>query len=179
MKTLDVSKLSDIAARIDAVIDKWRPQASDDGDEKENENTNDEDFGVFAKLSSRSAKDATDAEERLETLFKKYCAESGAKDDNDRVRELLKAATHCMKVSSAQQILSMFIHSERIEHDLGSALKYGKEKFDQNVVLRKWIPIDIDMEFRGFVCNGKLTALSQYNHFILYVLLCIIRFSDS
>ena len=30
------------------------------------------------------------------------------------------------------------------------------------------IPIDIDMEFRGFVYNNQLNALSQYNHFIYF-----------
>ena len=159
VKNMDISKLSDLCQRIDAVINKWKPS---------DEEKNNDDFGVFVKLSSRSAKDATDAEERLQSLFTKYCEQNQAKDDNDRVRELLKAATHCMKVSSAKQVISMFIHSERIHHDIGSALKYGKEKFTENVVIRKWIPIDIDMEFRGFVYNNQLNALSQYNHFIYF-----------
>jgi len=173
LRNLDLTKISDLQSRIDAVIDRWRPKRAalppDGGDEKQpNHNEEAAEFGVFAKLSSRSAKDATDAEQRLQALFQKYCAESNAEDDNDRIAALIEAATHCMKVSSAQQILSMFIHSERIHHDLGSALKYGAEAFDQNVVIRRWIPIAIDMEFRGFVCNGKLTALSQYNHFIRF-----------
>ena len=165
VKNIDLSKLSDLSQRIDDVINKWKPSKDEDEDEKEKKES---DFGVFAKLSSRSAKDATDAEERLQILFDKYCKENNVKNDNDRIRELLKAATHCMKVSNSKQILSMFINSERIHHDIGSGLKYGKDKFNQNVVIRKWIPIDIDMEFRGFVYKGKFNALSQYNHFIYF-----------
>ena len=73
-----------------------------------------------------------------------------------------------IQVCSAQQVLSMFVNSERIHHDIGSALKYGQAAFAQNVVVRKWVPIDVDMEFRGFVFAGKLTALSQYNHIVFF-----------
>jgi len=167
--SLAATELSDLCKRIDAAINKWKP-GNDSNDENKNESENDSTFGVFAKLSSRSAKDATDAQERLQQLFAKYCKESNVddQDDNGRIAELLKAATHCMKVSSSSQVVSMFINSERIHHDIGSALKYGKEQFKQNVVIRKWIPIDIDMEFRGFVHKGKLTALSQYNHIVYF-----------
>jgi hypothetical protein len=30
--------------------------------------------------------------------------------------------------------------------------------------VRQWVAIDVSMEFRGFVNNGRLNALSQYNH---------------
>eukprot|EP01083_Nonionella_stella_P188565 695313_1 len=159
IKSIDLSKLNDLSSRINAVINTWKneDQKSDDASA---------DFGVFVKLSSRSAKDATDAEERLQMLFAKYCETNNATTNNERVYELLKAATHCMKVQNAKQVISMFINSERIHHDVAGALKYGKDKFKQNVVIRKWIPIDIDMEFRGFVYKSKLNAVSQYNHFI-------------
>jgi len=35
-------------------------------------------------------------------------------------------------------------------------------------VIRLWRPIEIEMEFRGFVANGKLNALSQYNHIVYF-----------
>ena len=38
------------------------------------------------------------------------------------------------------------------------------DRFHESVVLRKWVPIDVDQEYRGFVSKGRLTALSQYNH---------------
>ena len=156
-KARNFSKLDSLSSRIDTAIEEWKGAEED---QKENE------VYVFAKLSSRSAKDAMD--KRLQSLFDEYCKDEQVKDDNDRLFALIKAATHCLKVSSAKEILSMFVDSERIRFDLASALKYKKEKFAQNVVLRKWIPIDVDMEFRGFVFNNSLNALSQYNHFIFF-----------
>jgi hypothetical protein len=38
------------------------------------------------------------------------------------------------------------------------------DRFHENVVVRRWIDIAVDMEFRGFVHRGRLRALSQYNH---------------
>ena len=35
-------------------------------------------------------------------------------------------------------------------------------------VIRKWIPMPLEAEFRAFVNNGKLTAVSQYYHFIVF-----------
>ena len=45
------------------------------------------------------------------------------------------------------------------------ALKMS-HRFKQNFIVRKFYEIEIDMEFRGFVFNGKLTALSQYNYLV-------------
>lgn len=101
---IDLSKLSNLEKRINDAINKWKkPDSSSD-----NKESDDSEYGVFVKLSSRSAKDATNAQERLEKLFEKYCKENNAKDDNERINELLKAATHCMKVSTAKQV--KFVH---------------------------------------------------------------------
>jgi len=45
-------------------------------------------------------------------------------------------------------------------------------RFRENFVIRKFVEIDVDMEFRGFVYNGKLTALAQYNYLIHSERLC-------
>ena len=100
---IDLSKLSNLEQQINDAINKWKPDSSSDNKESDNV-ADDSEYGVFVKLSSRSAKDATNAQERLEKLFEKYCKENNAQDDNDRIYELLKAATHCMKVSSAKQV---------------------------------------------------------------------------
>ncbi len=47
------------------------------------------------------------------------------------------------------------------------ALKH-KASFEEHFVVRQWVPIAIDMEFRAFVCDGKLTALTQYNHMVYF-----------
>jgi hypothetical protein len=47
------------------------------------------------------------------------------------------------------------------------ALEHSTLEWNQHFIVREWVDIEPDMEFRGFVCNGQLNALSQYN-FIFY-----------
>jgi hypothetical protein len=44
--------------------------------------------------------------------------------------------------------------------------------FKENIILRPFISIDVNMEFRGFVFQRHLTYLSQYNYFIYSQRLC-------
>ena len=59
----------------------------------------------------------------------------------------------------------MFMTSERIYQDMLLAIEQ-KHRFHENLVVRQFIDIDVDMEFRGFVYSYELTALSQYNYLI-------------
>ena len=43
------------------------------------------------------------------------------------------------------------------------ALQHG-DRWEQNVAIRQWVDIKVSQEYRGFVKDGKLTAVSQYNH---------------
>jgi len=126
--------------------------------------------GVFVKLSSRSAKDATDVNNRLENLFMSKVKELSAEErqeDNKLVSLMAQATTDCLKVNNADEVFSMFSHSERIEADLATCLKYPDE-FHENIIIRPWVQIDIDMEFRCFVCNGVFTALCQYSYLTMF-----------
>lgn len=54
----------------------------------------------------------------------------------------------------------MFSISERISQDMKLALAHP-ERFKEHFVIRKWVDLDPSLEFRGFVKNNKLNALSQ------------------
>jgi len=82
---------------------------------------------------------------------------------NTKLIALIKAGTTVLQVFTAEQALGELLNSDRIYEDLVLALCH-KNRFQQNVIVRQWIPIEVDMEWRGFVWNGTLTALSQYNH---------------
>jgi hypothetical protein len=66
-------------------------------------------------------------------------------------------------MKTPRQAVDAFVSSERILQDMNVALD-RLDRFNENVVLRKWTATSIEMEFRGFVHKGRLTALSQYNH---------------
>ena len=42
------------------------------------------------------------------------------------------------------------------------------ERWRENFAVRRWVSIDVGMEFRGFVKGGRLCALSQYNHLCFF-----------
>jgi hypothetical protein len=41
-------------------------------------------------------------------------------------------------------------------------LDYQEKLWELNLVIRQWVDFDIAYELRGFVCDNRLTALSQY-----------------
>jgi hypothetical protein len=45
-------------------------------------------------------------------------------------------------------------------------INYGEP---EQIVLRQWEPeLTLDNEFRAFVCQNKMTAISQYDHYAYY-----------
>jgi len=129
---------------------------------------------VFVKTSCRSAKDTT----LYSQLFKTYYQESMAKradpSFNSKVIGLLEAGLNALKTYDADSLFSTFLISERVYQDFELALA-RKERWEQNLAVRKWTPIDVDMEFRGFVKNHKLTAVSQYNYVAFFPRLVVAK----
>ena len=124
--------------------------------------------GVFIKLSSRSAKDSPLYNVKLEEHYPEYMRQTKDRSLNTKTKALLHSATRLLKVDQAQTAFEFFTKSERISEDISLALTQRGDAFQMNIVLRQWVDIDIDMEFRGFVCNGRLNALSQYNHIVTF-----------
>lgn len=125
---------------------------------------------TFVKTSSRSAKDASiNARARLIELFNTYVNLNNAQnDENGRLISLMQASTDMLRINDAKSAMESFTNSERILQDMNQALDVyaAKGTFNQNILVRRWHNIAVDMEFRGFVKDGRLTALSQYNHMI-------------
>ncbi|CAF4529016.1 unnamed protein product [Rotaria sp. Silwood2] len=89
--------------------------------------------------------------------------------ENSRIIALLTAALLALRLTNASDILSMFIISERIYQDMllaTEAQNPSDDLFTENIILRPFIQIDVDMKFRGFVFQQLLTCLSQYNYLI-------------
>ena len=132
----------------------------------------------FVKLSSRSAKDSVFdmKSERTEALLKEelaridWTAVPEELRDNQEVACFFRAANKAMCVKNGQEAMRLFYESARIQTDLNRALKRDDtEDFDVQIVVRQFVPdITLESEFRGFVEKGKLTAVSQYFHFLFF-----------
>jgi len=66
----------------------------------------------------------------------------------------------CLKVNSAQEAMQLLKDSSRVYQDLLRACK--QEKWDIQILVREWIDIPVQSEFRAFVYNKKIRAISQY-----------------
>jgi hypothetical protein len=129
--------------------------------------------GFFAKTSSRSAKDACIFKRDFLQIYKSELTKlPDPSQENSRITALLTTAFLALRLTCAADVLSMFIVSERIYQDMLLATEAQTSSFKENIILRPFIPIDVDMEFRGFVFQKRLTCLSQYNYLIYSQRLC-------
>ncbi|XP_052091825.1 cell division cycle protein 123 homolog [Mytilus californianus] len=123
---------------------------------------------AFVKLSSRSAKDAPLIQKRFKSLYINRLSaveESEKGNENVKIMCLLQAGFDALRVKMSFDVIDMFIRSERVFQDLLLAVKH-KDNFNENFIIREFVDIDVDMEFRGFVFDGELNALSQYNYLL-------------
>lgn len=106
---------------------------------------------AFVKTSSRSAKDAPLVSKNFQSLYLDYLKKYPHDEqnlENNQITCLLKAAFDCLRVKSSQEVIEMFIKSERIYQDMLLALS-NRERFRENFVIREFVDIEVDMEFRG------------------------------
>jgi len=123
--------------------------------------------GVFVKLSCRSPKDVTVDSDKMKQLYHESIQNIDQPTDNDIVIALYESHIQALKVNNAREAIEMFIKSERIYSDLQLALS-NRDTFVMNVIIRLWLPIELRHEFRGFVYDKKLNALSQYFDFCYF-----------
>jgi hypothetical protein len=75
-----------------------------------------------------------------------------------------------IKCESADDAMNLILTSERVYLDLLREIKSFKNvnyKFETRVVLREWVDMNGSMEFRCFVKDNTMLAITQYNHYIL------------
>ena len=108
----------------------------------------------FVRLVSRSPKDAA--------YFDKSIFELTRKEKGNDMRALWYTLFMGLKVESGQEAVELLIRSERVYQDLLALPSTGPLQ----LVIRTWSNIDPEREFRAFVYNGALTAISQYNEYI-------------
>eukprot|EP01097_Dermamoeba_algensis_P006620 TRINITY_DN4127_c0_g1_i1.p1 TRINITY_DN4127_c0_g1~~TRINITY_DN4127_c0_g1_i1.p1 ORF type:complete len:395 (+),score=78.24 TRINITY_DN4127_c0_g1_i1:45-1187(+) len=133
--------------------------------------------GVFIRLSSRSPKDGQPLEvsallQALDEGLKTRHEGDPLKEANQKLETFFRVTMKLLRVTSGREALSLILSSERVFLDSILALDCQKLEGDvwrTQIVLRKWENrLREDFEFRGFVCNNQLTALSQYNHYCVF-----------
>ena len=141
---------------------------------------NDEKEGTkfFVRMSTRSPKDACDKplfRDKLMNLMKERFINidndnnmnklnDEYMDLNQRLIGLRECFSKVLCVETCQEMLQLLSFSERCVSDLKRLIdhKHLLEKWDLYLVIRQFKFIPICNEFRCFVNNSKLTAITQY-----------------
>jgi len=74
----------------------------------------------------------------------------------------------CLAVHSGKEAVELLSSSIRIWQDIIATLDGTIGEFKLFVVLRKWMGISNSLEFRAFVYERKLTAISSYNRAVYW-----------
>jgi len=130
------------------------------------ENLGAKEEGVFIRMSSRSPKDAVidNADLIFPYIEEEFRGLNDVCDEYECEKALCAALLKAQKIYSGEQAFNLLLfHSSRTRYDVSNALNY-KDTWRNSIIVRKWMDIPIDMEFRGFVHQKELTALSQYSH---------------
>lgn len=124
---------------------------------------------AFIRLCGRSPKDGEPL--NREEIYQKYKSihktfiESGFEEDI-HTKMLAIAQINIMKVTCGRDAMSLLLTSERVFSDMIDWKLYGEP---EQICLREYDEdMRYDLEFRCFVYDGKLTAISQYDHHAYY-----------
>jgi len=120
---------------------------------------------VFAKLSSRSPKDSRYAQNRAKQIALERLQAIKQEREvtlNDLVIAIMTTGIETLRMDSGRDILMHFLTSDRVcEDDLPLALEFP-DRWSQHLIVRKWLSLPIQFEFRSFIVDNKLKGLSQY-----------------
>ncbi len=136
----------------------------------------------FVRLSARSPKDGTPLNTqitneiyraKLTELQNTFPNEYNTVKGKANMQSIAAyyAQFHSLKVTNEIETLNLILSSERVYHDLNEALNcYTVNKnWNNHIIIREWNDqLESSMEFRCFVYQSKITAISQYNQYCKY-----------
>ncbi|KAJ7624840.1 hypothetical protein FB45DRAFT_87601 [Roridomyces roridus] len=117
--------------------------------------------GCFVKLSSRSPKDAAARSGVFEAHYIRAVQAAVELDDEQRLWILCQSEGAALRFKDAASVVRSLVLSERVWQDMTLAMRHP-DTWQQNIILREWQPVPIDMEFRTFISKTRMTAISQY-----------------
>ncbi|OHT14245.1 hypothetical protein TRFO_15397 [Tritrichomonas foetus] len=168
--------------KIDLALNEFK-------NELKKENTNSNDLFFFVRLDRRSPKDAFIyaplAHQRFRNILTQFYQEEFNESNfqsreekfewinqkfgmNDE-RKLTAAETLSNKISSTEEIFDLIFQSERVFHDLRREVEKKVEDQIHHIIFREWDNcLKSHLEFRCFIYNFEITALTQYDNVSYY-----------
>lgn len=143
------SQLEDLSIRVGSLLSAWP--------------------GAFLRLDTRSPKDGVfklprlKAEVRKRVVDRHFTTSSSEECESYDSACVHRAIIAAQEICSGTEALELLRRSQRVEADLvlGQVANLGDAS--SRLVLRKWDSrIDPLCEVRAFVCQGRVTAITQY-----------------
>lgn len=141
--------------------------------------------GFFVRMSNRSPKDGMPLDRAA--LRRDFLQELGVQDEgaacssddlmtnhspNDIMVAFSGAVSSALRVSNGREAMCLLLSSERVFSDLHLALdcaEHPDDRWGTYLIVREWDDqLRHDWEFRCFVKEGELYAISQYNHYCVF-----------
>ena len=132
---------------------------------------NEKGAGAFIKLSTRSPKDYF--ESHPDAVIQKYYSLIGGKEKAKglscftRAMHMVEAMTYVLRAETGKQAMDLLLNSTRVEEDLDAFIE-DKEEKNISILIREYLDFPIVYEFRAFVYQDKLTAISQAFHTLFF-----------
>ena len=127
--------------------------------------------GAFVRLSGRSPKDGEPYDPKkiihnYENNLVKFEKIYNLKKNSPQLKILSYLRSNHLKVDNAKEALNLLLSSERIHFDLKDWINEGGKEM---LALREYGDnLFDDLEFRAFIYDYKLTAITQYDHYIKF-----------
>lgn len=124
---------------------------------------------AFIRMCGRSPKDGEPRDrDKIRRSYHKMLSEYKALGTygEEEAKMLAIAKTPLLHVRCGADVMSLLLTSERVYSDMIDWIKFGEP---EQICLREYDPrVTIDNEYRVFVYENKLTAVSQYDHYGYY-----------
>jgi hypothetical protein len=130
----------------------------------------------FVRLGARSPKDAPSMPSQWVPKAKIRDALASARrpDTSDAfavLRLFQETSASLLRVHTAADAIALLLSSERVFEDIIHTMDHGAEGWAMSLVVREWDEdVRMQHEYRGFICAGQLTALSQYDDQLGYAI---------
>ncbi len=131
---------------------------------------------VFVRMSNRSPKDGIPllkAGDSQAAMIKAIYEDTEIDSLNEKMVRICDLQLKNLRCSNSDQVMNLLLTSERVYTDLNLALNCHRadqnDEWSSSVILREWREqLRADFEFRVFVHDRKVVAISQYNPYCIY-----------
>jgi len=121
---------------------------------------------AFIRISTLSPKDAVIwMHSKLQPILQ---AELAHVEPDDREGEIIAVNRACClacRMTNGDDAMDLLVRSDRVDRHLTARKEDVGDAIKINIVVRRWVDFRPELEFRGFVYNRKLTAVTHYYKF--------------